>query len=195
MTLQGPLKAPTREIAYNAGVANGTVGNILKDLEKPGFVYRSKSKGLVIENKNRLIDNWVEAYSGELRPQLKAQRFQILHPDWWKEFDYDRWQKYQMWLGGEPAAVVLTKYLYPEMITVYGRPDFKKLAGVVGQPTRDPRGNFELLESFWNFEAEAPDEVHRLFPPLLIYADLLATGDACNIEVANMIREQYLGNL
>jgi hypothetical protein len=36
MTLQGQLKAPTREIAYNAGVANGTVSNILKDLERLG---------------------------------------------------------------------------------------------------------------------------------------------------------------
>ncbi len=192
LTLQGQLKATTREIAYNAGVANGTVGNILKDLEKLGFIYRSKNKGLVIENKDRLIDNWVEAYPRELRPKLKIQRFNILHPDWWKEFTYDRWQKHQMWLAGEPAAAVLTKYLYPEMITVYGRPDFKKLANIVVQPMRDAKGNFELLEPFWNFETEKLDEVHRLCPPLLIYADLVATGDARNIEVANMIREQYL---
>ena len=138
------------------------------------------------------MDNWVEAYPGELRPQLKVQRFNILPPDWWKEFTYDRWQKNQMWLGGEPAAAVLTKYLYPEKITVYGRPDFKKLARVVVQPMRDSKGNFELLEPFWNFETEALDEVHRLCPPLLIYADLMATGETRNIEVANMIREQYL---
>lgn len=192
MTLQGQLKAPTREIAYNAGVANGTVGNILKDLEQLGFIYRSKTKGLVLENKDRLIDNWVEAYPRELRPQLKAQRFTILHPDWWQELTYDRWQKNQMWLGGEPAAAVLTKYLHPEKITVYGRPDFKKLVEVVGQPMRDTKGNFELLEPFWNFETDELDQVHRLCPPLLVYADLMATGDARNIEVANMIREQYL---
>ncbi len=192
LTLQGQLKAPTREIAYNAGVANGTVGNILKDLEKLGFIYRSKNKGLVIENKDRLIDNWVEAYPRELRPQLKAQRFKILHPDWWKEFTYDRWQKNQMWLGGEPAAAVLTKYLYPEKIIVYGRPDFKKLVQVVGQPMRDTKGNFELLEPFWNFKTDELDQMYRLCPPLLVYADLMATGDARNIEVANMIREQYL---
>jgi len=131
LTLKGQLKAPTREIAYNAGVANGTVGNVLKDLERLGFVYRSKTKGIVIENRGKMIDNWVEAYPRELRPQLKAQRFQILHTDWWQEFTYDRWQKNQMWLGGEPAAEVLTKYLHAEKITVYGRPDFKKLAQVI----------------------------------------------------------------
>lgn len=192
LTLKGQLRAPTREIAYNAGVSNGTVGNVLKDQEQLGFLYRSKTKGLVLENKDRLIDNWVEAYPRELRPQLKAQRFHILHPDWWKEFSYDRWEKNQMWLGGEPAAEVLTKYLRAERITVYGRPDFKKLANIVVQPVRDEKGNFELLEPFWNFETEELDEVHRLCPPLLVYADLMATGDARNIEVANMIREKYL---
>ena len=192
LTLRGQLKATTREIAYNAGVANGTVGNILKDLEQLNFVYRSKKHGLVLENRDRLIDNWAEAYPRELRPQLKAQRFHILHPDWWKEFTYDHWQKNQMWLGGEPAAAVLTKYLYPENITVYGRPEFKKLAQVIGQPMRDEKGNFELLEPFWDFETEVLDEVHRICPPLLIYADLLAVGDARHIDAANIIREKYL---
>jgi len=192
LALKGQLKAPTREIAYNAGVANGTVGNVLKDLEQIGFVYRSKTQGIVIENKEKLIDNWVEAYPRELRPQLKAQRFQILHPDWWKEFTYDRWQKNQMWLGGEPAAELLTQYLHPEKITVYGRPDFKKLAQVVKQPMRDKNGNFELLEPFWNFEIEELDAVHRVCPPLLVYADLVATGEARHLDAANLIREKYL---
>lgn len=192
LSLQGQLKAPTREIAFNAGVANGTVGNILKDLEQLGFVYRSKTRGLVLENRDKLIDNWVDAYPRELRPQLKAQRFHILHPDWWKEFTYDRWQKHQMWLGGDPAAAVLTKYLHPEKITVYGHPDFKKLAEIVVQPARDERGNFELLEPFWNFETEVLNEVHRICPPLLLYADLVATGDARHLDAAKIIRNKYL---
>lgn len=192
LVLKAQLKAPTREIAYNAGVANGTVSNILKDLEQLGFVYRSKAKGLVLENRDKLIDNWVEAYPRELRPQLKVQRFHILHPDWWKDFSYDRWQKNQMWLGGEPAAALLTRYLYPEKITVYGRPDFTKLAKVVKMPERDEKGNFELLEPFWNFETEVLDEVHRVCPPLLIYTDLVATGDARHLDAANLIREKYL---
>lgn len=192
LVLKSQLKAPTREIAYNASVANGTVSNILKDLEQLGFIYRSKAKGLVLENRDKLIDNWVEAYPRELRPQLKAQRFHILHPDWWKDFSYDRWQENQMWLGGEPAAALLTRYLYPEKITVYGRPDFTKLAKVVKMPERDGKGNFELLEPFWNFETEVLDEAHRVCPPLLIYADLVATGDARHLDAANLIREKYL---
>ncbi len=192
LALPDQLRAPTREIAYHAGVANGTVGNTLKDLDQLGFVYRSKTNGLVLENKDRLIDNWTEAYPRELRPQLNAQCFNTLHPDWWKEFTYDRWQKHQMWLGGDPAAALLTKYLYPEKTTVYGRPDFKKLIPIIGQPERDEQGNFELLEPFWNFETEELDDVHRICPPLLIYADMVATGDARHLDAANLIREKFL---
>ena len=135
LTLKGQLKAPTREIAQNAGVANGTVGNVLKDLEQSGYIYRSKVKGIVIEKRHKLIDNWVEAYPRELRPQLKAQRFKIHDPDWWKDFTYDRWKQDQMWLGGEPAAELLTQYIHTEKIIVYGQPDFRE----AGKNTRATR--------------------------------------------------------
>jgi len=62
----------------------------------------------------------------------------------------------------------------------------------VGQPMRDNHDNFELLEPFWKFETEELGEVHRLCPPLLVYADLVATGDARNIDAANIIRKKYL---
>ncbi len=192
LTAQRMLELPTRQIAYHAGVANGTVGNVLKDLERMGFIYRSKARGLVIEQRERLIEQWVDAYPRELRPRLKPQRFHILNADWWRQFTYDRYEKHQMWLGGEPAAQALTRYLHAEQCTVYGRPDFRKLATVLEQPMRDKHGNFELLEPFWNLEFDEYDEVHRLCPPLLIYADLVATGNTRNIEAANMIRNQYL---
>ncbi len=185
------IKAPYREIADKAGVALGTVTNIVKDLEQIGCLFRSKKKGLVLENQQKLIDQWVEAYPRELRPQLKPQRFNILHSDWWKEFDYKRWEKNNLWLGGEPAAALLTKYIYPEQVTVYGRPDFKKLARII-HPARDEDGKFELLEPFWNFEYKQLNVVHRLCPPLLVYADLVATGEARQLDAAGIIRDKYL---
>jgi len=190
------VNAPYREIAKKAEVALGTVTNIIKDLEQLGYLYRSKKKGLVLENKNKLIDQWVEAYPQELRPQLKPQRFKVIQTDWWKELDHKQWQRFDIWLGGEAAAAVITKYLYPELVTVYGRPEFTKFAQII-HPAKDEHGNFELLEPFWNFEAEGIeitkiDTEQRLCPPLLIYADLMATGDARQLDAAEIIREKYL---
>lgn len=183
--------APYREIAEKAGVALGTVTNTVKDLEQQGYLYRSKKQGLVLEQVQKLIDQWVEAYPRELRPQLKPQRFKVLNPDWWKEFNYDRWETNNMWLGGEPAAALMTKYIYPEHVTVYGTPDFKKLARTI-HLARDEKGKFELLEPFWNFDVKPTNTERRLCPPLLVYADLVATGEARQLDAAGIIREKYL---
>ena len=56
------------------------------------------------------------------------------------------------------------------------------------------RGNLEVLQKFWRFEV--PRLVGRIphAPPLLIYADLMATGDARNLETAKLLRERFLGD-
>lgn len=70
------VNAPYREIADKAGVALGTVTNVVKDFEQLGYLFRSNKKGLVLENKNKLIKLWAEAYPLELRPHLKPQNLQ-----------------------------------------------------------------------------------------------------------------------
>jgi hypothetical protein len=51
----------------------------------------------------------------------------------------------------------------------------------------------EVRKRFWNFPGD-PEHVD-LVPPLLVYADLLATGDARCIETAKMIHDRYLARL
>lgn len=189
------IRLPYREIARQSGVALGTITNIIKDLEKLGYLYRSKKKGLVWENRQQLIEQWVNAYPLSLRPKLKRQRFRLIQSDWWKEFDYKLCEKFDLWFGGEVAAALLTKYLHPEYATVYGRPEFKKLAQII-QPVKDEQGNFELLEPFWHFKIEKQEQeqehIQRLCPPLLIYADLVAAGEARQLDAAEIIRKKYL---
>ena len=57
----------------------------------------------------------------------------------------------------------------------------------------DPRGNVEVLEAFWDTKGDwtNPEIVH----PLLVYADLLATGDTRNIETARRIYDEQLAGL
>ena len=54
----------------------------------------------------------------------------------------------------------------------------------------DPQGTIEILDAFWNFQLEGPQP--DLVPPLLVYADLMATLDPRNLEVAKRIREQHI---
>jgi hypothetical protein len=51
----------------------------------------------------------------------------------------------------------------------------------------------EVLARFWHCDHELAGQ--GVVPPLLIYADLLATGDLRNIETAKVIHERYLAGL
>ena len=182
------LNAPYREIAAAAGVALGTVGAVLYDLGRLGFVTETKARGRVFQDRGGLIDKWVEGYAHQLRPALKPQRYRVADPDWWRNEDL---AQYEMWLGGEPAAAILTGYLRPEIVKVYGESKFAALARKL-RAVKDEYGNFELLKKFWAFEV-VQDEPHLpLVPPLLVYADLIATADARNLETAQLIRERFL---
>jgi hypothetical protein len=56
----------------------------------------------------------------------------------------------------------------------------------------DPDGNIEVLDAFWNLPEE--DAHPDVVPPILAYADLAGTLDPRNLEVARMIRNQYIGD-
>ena len=54
----------------------------------------------------------------------------------------------------------------------------------------DRTGNVEILDAFWDFDT-APDDA-GLVPPVLVYADLLATNEGRNAEAAKLIYEQRI---
>lgn len=88
-----------------------------------------------------------------------------------------------MRLAGEPAAAIVTGHLRPEIVTVYGDTGFAALARKI-RPSKDKHGNLEALQKFWAFEVAQDDQQPPLVPPLLVYADLIATADARNRETA-----------
>jgi len=181
------LEATYREIAEMAGVALGTVAQTLADLRRLGLLRKTRD-GHGFRDRGKLIDMWVDAYTRELRPRLKPRRYRVADPDWWKKKGV---LPDGVWLGGEAGGALLTKYLRPEIITIYGEDVLKKLGREL-RLAKDEDGVLEVLETFWAFE---PGEVipgYRLVPPLLVYADLVATADVRNLETAGMIREEYL---
>ena len=181
----------TRELAARVGVANGTAAAVLRDLEALGFVIRANPKigPRRLRNRDILIQKWTEGYLQRLQATTLLNRYRpdVPDPDWWKDVDAKR---HHAILGGEPAAALLTAFLTPEIITIYmdGNPGPLILDNKL-RP--DPNGNVVLRRKFWKFEAEEWTR-KELTPPLLIYADLMGTGDARCIETAGRIRDEYL---
>ena len=94
--------------------------------------------------------------------------------------------------GGEIAAERIMQYLKPELITIYTDPKHLNKVLLENRWRKDEVGNVEVLERFWKQNANRPEET---VPPLLIYADLLATGAQRNLEAAKLIYDKYLVQL
>jgi hypothetical protein len=188
------LNAPYREIVDAAGVALGAVGWVFFDLVGRGYVANAKKKGnrRLLEPK-RLFEEWVTNYPIKLRPKLNPRRFRTPDTEWWKAAPLPT----GAYWGGEVAADRLTQHLKPEKFTIYLEPGRARenLATLAGahRLRADPTGDLEILDTFWAFGADVtqPD----LVPPILIYADLVATQDTRNLEVARLIRERFVENV
>jgi len=182
------LNATFREIAKTANVALGTVGGTIAELKKLGFLIEiGKNKRLLVK-KAELLNKWIETYPEELRPKLMRGHYetiQVTH-DWWKQADL---YNYKAYWGGEVAAAILTEYLKPEKITIYTKEPIGRFL-LKNKIKKDPNGNIEILRAFWGFEYKW--YYHNLVHPILIYADLLATGDDRTLETARIIYDQEI---
>ena len=175
--------ATYRDIARAAGVALGAVGPVVRDLENRGFLVQREAKTLT--NKQKLLEEWATRFPEILRPKLRPRRYQA---------DHDRLlalelKGHHLYWGGETAGQRLTGYLKPERFTLYIAGDEKPLL-TQARMRLDPKGNTEILQAFWNLPADEryPDVV----PPLLAYADLIATQNGRNLETARLIYDKFL---
>ncbi|MCP4746743.1 MAG: hypothetical protein GY874_11480 [Desulfobacteraceae bacterium] len=183
------VNLPYRQIAKMTGVALGTVDWIFRDLKEMGFLIKTSKRTRKMTNVLTLIKRWVEVYPDQLRPKIVIERFHVDQINWWKDvriMDYDA-----CW-GGEVAAAKLTKQLKPEKITIYANETPMKL--VIEKKLRKATdGNVEILMPFWKFNHNLTET--GIVPQLLVYADLMATGDDRNIETAGIIYDNYLSQL
>ncbi len=180
------VNQPYREIARAAGVALGTVGWVLADLKGLDYL-RVQGRGRKkLCRKTELQDQWVTQYLQQFKPGLKTRRFRAANPDWWQGVDI---RDYGACWGGDVAAAKLTGHLKPMQITLWWQRDLAPL--LQAQRMRaDAAGDIELIEAFWHFAPEA-----ETAPPLLVYADLLGTGDPRAMETAKLIHDNHLAQL
>lgn len=179
---EGLEAKPLRKIAEMAGVALGTVDNVFKDLKRAGYLIDMGKRGRRLHGKERLMQKWVMAYPDVLRPKLLLGRYTAEDIDWWNTVALPG---YVYW-GGEVAAAKMTKYLKPENVTIYADVIPNELL-IQARLKKDPQGEIEIVKTFW--ARDVPWAEQELVHPLLVYADLLATGDARNMETAKMVYE------
>jgi len=174
---------PYRAIAAAATTSLGSITPVMRDLKARRLLAGVRQRRLL--DPSRLLEEWVTHYPIALRPKLRPKRFEA-QPEFLARADLKAAGAF--W-GAEPAAQRLTGYLKPAAFTIYARRPYNRLAAML-RLRAHPTGNVEILETFWNFEPDPgrPD----LVPPILAYADLLASRDGRNIEAAKLIYERYI---
>jgi hypothetical protein len=178
-----------RDIAAAAQVSHGTIGWVMRDLEKEKYLIDMGARGRRLTKKADLIKRWVESYPQQLRPKLLLARYSSKDSDWWKQAHLERFGAY--W-GGEVAAAKLTQYLRPQQKTIYAATTIPEIQAKFALK-KDSNGDVEILKRFWAFDEESAK--NGIVPPLLVYADLIATGDDRNIETAEIIYDTQISRL
>ena len=178
-----------RNIATKTGVALGMVNWVFKDLNELGFLLETgtgRAKKIRLINKEKLLERWLNAYTEQLRPKLLLGRYRGTD-GWWQNAQLKPEQA--LW-GGETAAAKLTDYLKPQEITIYLDKDNTAAVLIPNRLKIDPTGDVELVARFWQPDTITPngDMVH----PLLVYADLMATGNQRNMETARIIYDEHI---
>lgn len=183
------INKPYREIAEQAGTALGNITNILNGLRAAGFLIKENKDSYRLVKKKELLSQWVTAYEQVLKPKLEVGRFRFTK----EAFLWD-WRSIPLanglsWWGGEPAGNILTDYLKPEDFTLYTLESKAELMRRY-HLRPDQAGSISVYKKFW----EGDDDASQVVPPLLVYADLMNTGDRRCIETARRVFDEYLQN-
>jgi len=185
----GLVNTTYRNIAEVTGISFGNINFIMTDLKQQGYLLKIDKDSFKLVKRKELLAKWMDTYEQKLKPSLLVGTFRFFN-----ETDALRWKNIQLnnlktWWGGEPGGELLTENLQPELFTLYtteAKADVMKNYRLLP----DPNGNIKVYKKFWNI-----DEVNEnTAPPLLIYIDLMLTGDRRNRETAEKIYNELLQN-
>lgn len=189
--------APYRRLAELSGASHGVVQYTMDDLVRLSYVARHGRTERRLNDTGALLDRWAAGYTEVLRPKLTEGTFAFAPGQGpgrvaaWRELDLAPGE--DLW-GGEPAAALDTSYLRPARLTVYTRAALASFMKRLRVAPSD-EGIVTVVRPFWSdaVEAEVPQAFNGVTVPRPItYADLVATSDPRNAEVAAVLRDQIL---
>lgn len=184
------INAPYREIATASGVSLGTIPKVVEGLREEGFLLRKTEKEWLIVEYEGLLDRWQQEYQRKMKPDLLLKRMRPISPTFEQDWKQTILPANTRW-AGEPAGNLLTGYLRPELFSVY---TLQPLSEIMKQCrwVPDPEGNIFVYQQFWSSDSQS--KPHSCVPEILVYADLMASGDYRNMETATMIYERFISH-
>ncbi len=180
------VNLPFRDIQAQTGVGLATINKLFTSLKQNGYLF-SSSKGRHLKKLDGLLAIFVDNYCRIIKPKalMATMSFVPGTRDNWVETLLPQGMQW----GGEPGAFVRDRYLLPELWDVYSSVTSAKLiTNHIAVPARD--GEIRVYRKFW-----MDDLSEKTAPALIIYADLMGSGDSRCIEAAQRILDHELSYL
>lgn len=173
------LTTSVRSIARAAQVSLGQVQETLDLLTAQGFL--TNDRRMAPRMREQLLGQWVQAYpSGlgakQIRFELSGDPRLPLH------------STEEIAISGEAAVDELINH---ETLTLYCTADPRELIRERRWHRAEQRPNIFVKQKFWESPTRQNDFGVTTAPPLLVYADLLASQDGRQREVAVEFRKQH----
>ncbi|WP_433008670.1 type IV toxin-antitoxin system AbiEi family antitoxin [Kribbella sp. CA-294648] len=173
------VKASIRELATVAGVSPGLAHDSLDLLAQNGYVGSGRHREL--RDAEDLLDHWTAAYSSGLAPTLGLREYS-------GDIDQVRSANQPIFVSGESAV---PRMIRPVSLTIYVE-QWDPMLALVNRWRSDERPNISVRQKFWN-EPEPAKELSDgmlLVPWTLAYADLMATGESRQRDIARQLRDE-----
>ncbi len=175
-----------RSLSHKSGVSLGTIPKVLEQLTKDGYVVNLNEHQKALINLEELLKRWVSTARERLfKPEMETH-YQPLGQTPTEVFKATEFDGDALW-AGEPGAAQLTSYLRPETFVLYTSLSDRELLKKY-KFQKKFEGKLVVRQPFWNYAPATGKHVH----PILIYAELVSSGDGRNLEVAEMIYNEHI---
>lgn len=178
------VNKPYRDIKEATGVSLGTIKNVMDQLIASHYILITE-KGRFLKNKKELLEQWVINYNRVLKPKLLLGRMSFRrneHRIKWRATELPE----GMYWGGESGAQIVDGYLEPGNFDIYTDIPTASLMKT-GFIRQDEDGEISVYQKFWNWRTE-----NHLVPLVLIYADLMGSGNSRCLEIAQRLLDNGL---
>lgn len=169
---------PYRNISTEVGQSLGSIKNTIDELTNRQFVMIT-DKGRRLVNEDKLREQWVESYNQTVRPKIQLRRMSFRTDEMrskWKQMNLPEGMAW----GGDCGANLIDGYIIPGSYEIYtSQPS--ALLMTTGMVKPDDNGEIVLYQKFWD------DAPNNIAPKLVIYADLMNSGDSRCIEAAQKL--------
>ncbi len=181
-------------------MALGSVSIVMRELKSKGYLVQKGRDEWRLTQKNKLLDLWVGAYGGRLRPGLIIGRYQPAEGDLEQTLLTLRNElehKNISWaLTGGFAADILTRHFRGQQLTFlvdeWPRDLMERLRWLPS--AEGPVTVLRQFSSLVAFDLEMPHS-RRVAHPLLVYAELTFQGRERELETAKVLYDRYLTTL